>query len=134
MPYSPYNPIFLAITGAVVTSPGSVPADIGVFYLPITGTRYCLWSHTYWVVNGTGFGSNGGTYNFFSSSGGTGTQLQNSAASTSSLTTAMSIAADFTSSSTQSGTFISPIVVARQMTAADCTGILGIKLGFMPLP
>lgn len=127
-------PFFLSATGYVATG-ALVPADFGTLSMPVTGQRYIRWTQTYWVINSTGFSATAGSYNYFTQTGGLGFQTQNSSLSIGAppIGATNSFVYDGTASSTTSGSFVSPTLTIRQMVAADCTGIIGVKLGFLPL-
>lgn len=135
MSYSISSPVFLSVTGLVATG-ALFPVDFGTFTMPISGSRYIPHTQTYWVAVGTGFGANAGGFNFFTQTGGLGTKLYTSDAQGggANLTTTNSATTSFTSNSSASGYFTSATITARQMSAADCSGILGIKVGFISLP
>ncbi len=135
MAYSISTPVFLTVTGLLATGT-FVPADFGTFTMPISGSHYVPFTQTYYVAVGTGFGSNAGGFNFFTQTGGLGTKLYASDAQGggSVLTTANASTTSFTANSAASGSFTSPTITVRQITAADTTGILGVKVGFLSLP
>jgi len=126
MAYSPYTPFTLNCTGLVSTV-GAI--DFATVALPVSGIRYAVHPYVYFYnIASTGIPNNL-SFNLATGAAGTGLMISSdftfvSLASPSGMTLY---------AGNPSNWFTAPNITVRQTAASATTGLIGVRIGILPL-